>query len=187
MSYRFAIQASNPRSSKTGNAGDRTLEDAMETVFPLEAEYAILIWNWIYVPLTYKYDLSLMVRDIVRVVDSVLSHATGSTTVQWPSNTFAATWRIEWEARSIRIDAEWTCVLGDVEALLCGRPTVVMTPNRFVAEWKRPLEIIAAALSRAGYTEELVGMPDLLAVLNKIEQRGSLYEEDNESPALDTV
>ena len=48
MGYKFALQASAPRSIGIKNENDRSLADAMETIFPLEAEFAVLILNWIY-------------------------------------------------------------------------------------------------------------------------------------------
>jgi len=94
MTYRFAIQASNPRFLAHFDAGDASLSDAIQTVFPLEAEYALIVWNWVYIPITYKYDLSLMTEDIIGLIELMMSERSGNQTIQWPSSTFAATWSV---------------------------------------------------------------------------------------------
>ena len=41
----FYIQANNPKVLKEYNAEDKSIADAMETIFPLYTESAILMWN----------------------------------------------------------------------------------------------------------------------------------------------
>ena len=43
----FYIQASNPRFQDSINIYDESLSDAIESVFPLNTENAILVWNYI--------------------------------------------------------------------------------------------------------------------------------------------
>lgn len=180
MNYRFAIQASNPRFLKHFNAEDTSLCDAIQTVFPLEAEYAILVWNWVYVPLTYKYDLSMMVDDVLLLALAMLSESNGCRTIQWPSNTFASSWKVEWATGVTTVEAEWTSVIGDTEAMLAAAPKVVMEAKDFVAEWRRPLEVIMTGLASAGYTTNLAGMERLIAVVNKIGHQGIFYRLGSE-------
>lgn len=60
----FYILAGNPRVQSIENSDDKSLSEAIETVFPLNTEYAILSWNYISIPLSYKYDISYMIDDI---------------------------------------------------------------------------------------------------------------------------
>src|SRR5438067_2089483 len=154
MTYSFVIQASNPRALVCFDADDASLSDAIQTVFPLEAEYALLTWNWIYVPLSYKYDLSLMVDDIIALVEAMTSEEGGHKSIRWPSNTFAATWNIDWKGGEATITATWECVIGSTEGLLNSRPIVVVGFRDFVREWRRPLEVVTSALESAGYTAQ---------------------------------
>jgi len=177
MSYRFSIQASNPRFLAEFDADDTNLSDAVQTVFPLEAECALLAWNWIYVPLTYKYDLSVMIDDVIGLIDSMLAEPSGNRTIQWPSNTFAATWKIEWGGGITTVEAEWISVLGETEAMLARKPKVVLNSSEFVGEWRRPLEVIIAALTSAGYGTNLPGMDRLCTLVSKIGYPGLLYRD----------
>ena len=67
----FYIQASNPRFQDSINIYDESLSDAIESVFPLNTENAILVWNYISIPLSYKYDISYMIEDILQLLDEL--------------------------------------------------------------------------------------------------------------------
>lgn len=178
--YRFAVQASNPRFLTAFDADDQSLSDAIQTVFPLETEYALIVWNWIYVPLSYKYDISMMADDLVNLIELMLSHESGKQTIQWPSNTFAATWSIEWNNETTTVTAEWDCVLGETESVLATKPIILLPTANFISEWKRLLETIVEALTAAGYTpEQLVGMRLLNEVVKRVSHYGILYRSCN--------
>ena len=184
MSYRFAIQASNPRFLAEFDATDTNLSDAIQTIFPLETEYALLVWNWVYVPLTYKYDLSLMIDDVIELIEEMISNPSGNRTIHWPSNTFASSWRIEWDGGKTSVVAEWMCVLGDTEAMLAMKPKVMLESSEFIEEWRRPLEVIAAGLCSAGYNAtNLPGFERLQMVVSKIGRCGTLYHACSLKPA----
>lgn len=176
MNYRFTIQASAPRVVREFDPGDTNLSDAIQTVFPLETECAILVWNWVYVPLSYKYDFSMMIDDIIGLLDAILIEPSGRRTVQWPSNTFACTWRVEWDTHLTTVEADWVSVIGNTEAMLAAAPKIVVESSGFVEEWKRPLEVIRDGLTSAGYTSELPGLDRLTATIRKIGRCGLLYQ-----------
>jgi hypothetical protein len=178
VNYRFAVQASNPRTLRRFEQDDRTLFDAIQTVFPIETEFAFIVWNWVYIPITYKYDVCLLIDDIIELLELVLSNDSGRRIIQWPSNTFAGTWAVEWTGDGITLDAQWECVLGEIEAILADRPVVIMTRHDFVSEWKRLLETVAEALSSAGYsTRQISGFARLNALIARIPKRGILYRD----------
>lgn len=170
------LQASNPRSTTTRDAADESLSDALQTVFPLETERAILVWNGIYVPLGYKYDWSLMVDDVIDMCDSVLMRASGTREIHWPSGTFAAVWRLTWDPVDVQVESEWSRVVGNTESLLNNSSVVSMERGAFLAEWRRPLEVAAEALVRAGYSRaQLARLGDLESILTRLPRYGRLY------------
>jgi hypothetical protein len=174
--YRFAVQASNPRFISTFDAADESLSDAIQTVFPLETEYALIVWNWIYIPLSYKYDISMMARDLIDLIELMSSSESGRRTIQWPSNTFASTWNIAWSNELTTVNAEWECVLGETESMLAAKPIIRLRTADFISEWKRLLETVVGALTAAGYTSEhLVEMRLLKDVVGEIKHDGLLY------------
>lgn len=73
----FYIQANNPKVLKEYNAEDESIADAMETIFPLYTESAILVWNHISIPLSYKYDISYMMDDVLDLLESFMQAKNG--------------------------------------------------------------------------------------------------------------
>lgn len=174
--FSFVIQAGNPRTLQQFDADDESVADALQTVFPLQAEDALLNWNGIFVPLSYKYDVSLMIEDAVALVREVLHHSSGQMTVHWPSNTFAATWRVSWTREVVKIDADWMQVVGGTEALLRAKPAVAVAKADFVAEWKKLFETTIVALDRSGYSVTTLRGLDLLRdVAEELPSYGALY------------
>ena len=172
----FVIQASHPRAIAERSADDASLSDALQTVFPLYNEAAILVWNGVYVPLDYKYDLSVMIQDLLDLLSSILESPSGAKVVDWPSNTFAARWRVEWSGSMVSVRADWRTVVGGTEALLQARPEVSLSTSEFTSEWKMVLENAERALVGAGYQAE--DLPELLrlrAVLAMIPEYGRCY------------
>ena len=170
----FAIQASNPTTLEARD-DSTTLSDAIESVFPLNTEDAILKWNYIFVPLGYKYDMCLLIDDVLNIITEMHTHPQGSLTVTWPSSTFLATWRMTWAAGTLDVHAEWFDVVGSTETLLTSRPDLKIGIDDFIAEWKRPLQIIESALTAAGYDESLPGLGLLRATIANIVGEGELY------------
>jgi len=181
MTIAFAIQASNPRSLVTHDPEDTTLNCAIQTVFPLSTEKAIVIWNGVYVPLGYKYDVSILATDILSMLRQLQASARGSFSLTWPSNSFSATWSFDWANDVLRIRSEWSSVIGGVEALLNGRPYVATSKRGFISEWKSVLERVRDALYGAGYRpNHLAEMADLESVLATIEGDGIFYRTTEE-------
>ena len=91
---------------------------------------------------------------------------------------YAAVWDVAWDSSAVTVNAQWNRVVGGTEAMLASKPSISIPQADFLAEWKRPLEIAAGALQRAGYKPEqiprLVALHDLVA---RLLQYGRLYSE----------
>jgi hypothetical protein len=173
----FCIQAGAPRSLDVFNDDDKTLCEAMETVFPLFAEFAFIIWNNIYIPITYKYDISLMLDDIITMLEK-LTGPSGTYSIHWPSNTFEVTWAIEWEGNDVKIHGEWNSVIGNLEGLLSDNNNLELKKESFIYEWKGILENAYRALSKAGYNEDILeNMDRLKKACQGIPKLGILYRD----------
>jgi hypothetical protein len=178
MAVEFIIQASRPRMLRANDPDDDTLSDAIQTIFPMDTERAILVWNHVYVPLGYKYDVSLMADDIVQICDDILSNMDGTRLIHWPSNTFAAVWKVVWTSGVVSVEAQWNRVVGGTESILAGRPSISIPTQDFLAEWKGPLDVVCAALKIAGYTpEQITELHRLKNVVARLPRYGQLYPE----------
>lgn len=177
MSTEFWIQASCPRLRTAKDPCALSIDEAVESVFPRETENAVIVWRHVYIPLSYKYDVGTILRDVLQMIQE-LSADSGQWEVEWPSNTFGAHWHFKWEGDSLVVTAsEWRSVVGDTEELLRSRSTIQIGKSEFVCEWKALLERVQTALLKGGYVPELV--PELLqlaATIGKIERYGVLYQ-----------
>lgn len=177
MTSNFWIQASNPSSVDVTSEDASTLEEAIESIFPRETEDAILVWSNVYIPLSYKYDLSTIVVDVLNMLQQLLASEDGEWSVEWPSNTFAMRWQLTWkgEQLSIRI-SNLRSVVGDTEALLIQRPELVLNRAEFLREWKSVLDTITLSLKSAGYTvTQIPELVRLASVAATIHGKGRLY------------
>jgi hypothetical protein len=173
----FYIQASNPRASGAYNAEDTNLAEAVETAFPLNTESAVLVWHHLYIALSYKYDLSVIINDLVSMLTALMRPGPGTHEVQWASNTFLSRWTLRWNAENdLAVDAEWTSVVGVPEFVVQKAGGVCMPKEQFVAEWKELLSRVMTALTASGYEEaQVAGLAELRLVHDQIPRRGMLY------------
>lgn len=130
-----------------------TLEELLEMAFPLDADDAVLYWNEIPVPISYKYDLPVMLEEIEEAIGAV-NLGELETSVQWPSNTFRASWVIRRCGERVKIAAEWESVAQDREAELNESGVAEVSAAGFLEAWSKLLCTARTALLSAGYTME---------------------------------
>lgn len=177
----FLFQASNPQPSSLVSPDDSSLGEAIETIFPLRTDFALLVWNNVYVPLTYKYDISIMINDIILMLDSVAVKEEGSITVVWPSNTFRTQWTLSWSATDLAITTTWESVLGGTESMLNRVPSLSLDKNTFLLEWKPLLNKIRdSILMNSGNMDT----KDMLEVLDSVLSKLPREQKDCDTLSL---
>ncbi|RKZ45145.1 MAG: hypothetical protein DRR16_29395 [Candidatus Parabeggiatoa sp. nov. 3] len=135
-----------------------------------------MVWNGVYIPLGYKYDLSVMMEDILVMLEKLGKSSSGMHKVHWPSNTFSSIWNLQWEENHLEIDTKWFSLVGYTEALLLQRSVLKIDKNSFTQEWKRLLGNILLALEECGYRSVMLpGMKRLERQHNIISGEGILY------------
>lgn len=175
-SMSFFIQASNPRFNDTLDTEDKVLSEAIESVFPLNTENAILTWNYICIPLSYKYDISYMIDDILCLLQDIETNNYGKKTIQWLPDTFRCNWLIEWCDDKIQIVSVWENVVGNFQGILNEKNKVSLSVTDFVSEWKEVLAVVIRGLECCGYNiYQINDMNLLLEVYKKINCSGILY------------
>ncbi len=173
----FWIQASCPKYTGVFDGEDQILSNAIETIFPMMTEKAIMVWKSIYVPLCYKYDISYMIDDVLTILEKLRCNPSGEISIHWASNTFANVWNIKWSDGNMVIDSEWGSVLGHTEQILNSKGAIILSKQSFLSEWKKVLFTIMLGLKESGYTEEnLPGMTRLIVEHNAIDCEGILYK-----------
>ncbi|MGO4373630.1 hypothetical protein AB4Z21_23275 [Paenibacillus sp. MCAF20] len=172
----FFIQASCPKISDNISFEADTLSDAVENSFPLLTESAIIFWNNVPIFLSYKYDVCLMIDDILDILEALRTKEFGSKDVHWVSNTFPHIWHFKWISGQLRISAEWGDINDITEHSLRDSGSFNIPIQSFGFEWKRVLYNIIVALKKAGFEEsKIVGMSRLIQEFNLIGNEGYLY------------
>ncbi|AWM79933.1 hypothetical protein DKL61_05930 [Gammaproteobacteria bacterium ESL0073] len=114
----FSIQVSNPTYSTITNNDYDSIGDLLEDIFPLNTEQCIMFWNHVCIPLSYKYDISIILDDIIFIINEVSNNTNGYLEIDWPSNTFSAKWYISWDSVDLKINTKWYNIVGNIESIL---------------------------------------------------------------------
>jgi hypothetical protein len=173
----FIIQASSPKYTDIFDIQDENLSQAIETIFPLLTENLFIIWNTIHVPLSYKYDISIMLGDILNMIEYISSRISGDLSISWASDTFRCTWNIKWKEQELIINPQWENVVGNIEKVLSQSRNVLTTKKEFLAEWKKVINNDIIGLEQCGYKTHLSQEIERLnSTYNLIEEFGVLYK-----------
>jgi hypothetical protein len=171
-----AGQSTTGAGSRVIDEEDESLCDALQTIFPMDTEDAYMVWNWIHVPLGYKYTFSFMVEDVLMILEQLMKHESGELTNCWPVQELRADWHMKWQGDTVEIRAQWETAPGFTEELLRARPMLIMNKGAFISEWKQVLGVILEALTQAGYHEtQLRNLAKLREIHAAIREPGILY------------
>jgi hypothetical protein len=172
----FFMQASNPRSLRSFDEDDRSIMDALQTVFPLYAEDAYMAWGPIRgIPFNYKYTISHVLPDVLKILDRLMQDESGTLSNSFITQEFPAIWHLRWEDDKLEIRSEWNIPPG-TSAPFPEHPPLVLGKRAFISEWKQVLGAALRALTDAGYTEaHLSDLAKLRQVYEDIHEPGVLY------------
>lgn len=160
----FKIEASNPKNNAIIDNDDTKLSEAIYTLFPLEAEDAMLSWGDVRIPLSYRYDISTMVDDLIQMIFVLKSKDDGEWFVDWSSNTFAVNWTLKWSEDDLEILAQWRDEFhaGDY---LKENNVLNIEKKKFFLEWKKIIDVLLSNLIECGYNcDNLIDMGNLVEV-----------------------
>lgn len=148
----FKVQISNPKINNVFNPEDTNLEEAIESIFPLENEYAFIIWDNIFIPLSYKYDVSTIINDVITLVDELETNINGEIEIHWASNNFAAVWEISYNKDIVWLSSKWNDVLGKgIKETLNVNSNIQVDKHSFIEQWKLLLSTVCFSLVKCGY------------------------------------
>ena len=141
----FQILARHPIVIRPLDYEVEDLSEAIESIFPMDTKDALLVWNGEYIPINYKYDLSVLIDDLLPLLTEILNEDSGSYKVEWASDTFNADWTLDWAENRITIMAQWHDVLADIENLR-NNSHIAMGLVLFLQGWKGLLGKVIDAL-----------------------------------------
>ncbi|WP_149261306.1 hypothetical protein [Actinomadura sp. K4S16] len=141
----FWLQVGSPETLEVASAAD--MAHATAQMYPMNTEDAILFWNRVPVRLEYRYDIPVLLDDLVPLLEEVQDPEISQTEVYWGSDTFSADWNIARDGDSLRINSRWDSVHGSYEPLLNERSQLTVSIDSFVAEWLKVLRRITSDLA----------------------------------------
>lgn len=184
----FIIQSSNPsvQALSRRQRHVETLCQGIQRVFPLNTEEAIIVWNNLYIPIDYKYELSVIINDLLPFLSCLLTSKNGSYKLGFGVDTIRAIWDIDWDQDQIRINSEWDIAPGNLKELLNKHNSIELNRDAFLAEWKKLLETIITSINKANILiKNQYEWEQILEIYSKISNYGYYYSVFTYQPDID--
>lgn len=143
---------------------DETLGEMIETIFPLDTDDLVLDWSGIQFELNYKYDISMMLEDILPLLQELRSTPNGNMMINWASSGFPYRWKVEWEQPDLEIHV---LSYDSTDKMFKTQDLVRDSISHFIDEWITILEVVHSASCRAGYDVSKFPKGDILLSLLK--------------------
>ncbi len=174
----FCVQVCNPVFLYSPGETASDLSEAIQTIFPMNTEKAIIVWNNTYIPICYKYDISVIVDDLLPMFSNLLERDKGYHQTSFGSNTFNAKWNLSWSNGNLSILANWNSVTGNLDDLLSSNCSKLETTvNGFLGEWKELLRRISTSIDKSEIS--IIDSDNyelMINIENSIKMCGYLYQ-----------
>jgi len=149
----FHIDAMHPKGTATYDSEDTKLSEAIYTAFPMETDGAVMTWGEAKIVLSYRYDIATIIEDLLEMVSALTASRKGQWQVDWPSNTFAGNWSLEWEGDILRVTTRWREEFYASQYLI-DHSRLEVSKQAYLHDWGKVLKATLAGLLECGYSEE---------------------------------
>jgi hypothetical protein len=173
----FYIQASNPTFLSPIESYDDSLKEVIEAIFPYEAEYAFIVWNGFPISLRYKYDIGMIINDILSIINLLLLSEDQGFQIKLDCFTFSALWNLRWTDDSLSISSEWFRTSGKYEDWLNKYNQLHIKKSTFIAEWKILLQIVIKAIEQSNLKVDQKSLRNLYKTEAAITSFGIKYQD----------
>lgn len=181
LRYNFYVQTGAPRPRKAIHSGRSEIDDAVFESFDMHTEDACIVWNRVYIPLSYKYDISVILRDILNIIVTLTASTSGAFVNRFPSDTFQCMWSFKWTADDLRIEAVWNGLNGSLENFEALSTEISVSRSCFIGEWLELLRVVRDGVRYCGFDASVTEPLDsLLSECNGKYPRGLLYQDSPE-------
>ncbi|SMP35267.1 hypothetical protein [Chryseobacterium profundimaris] len=138
----FEIILNHPRIDKKKTLTKfKSVGELIENIFPFSEDYLYVKWRGISIPVSYKYDLSMILEDFVYIV-KFLESSENLLSLAFPSNTFDVEWNMRKEYGKIIIQSKWNTVLSHNEKILNENSYLIVDIDTFKSQIFKMLEFI---------------------------------------------
>ena len=146
----FCVDSGSPDVLASSSYSAEDFADAIQHVFPMETSNALLVWQGVNIPLNYKYDVSVIVEDVVGMLEVLLPCDSGVFQFWFGSDTFGASFLMRVNGDILSIRAVWDSVSGANEAVLNDASDLVVSKSLFISNWLKIIRIAAHGVSVSG-------------------------------------
>ncbi|RLC15614.1 MAG: hypothetical protein DRI57_12580 [Deltaproteobacteria bacterium] len=150
----FLIHPGNPAWQEPENPVAEDLSEATEALFQAETEDAVMVWGNQAVPVSFKYDMSVIVEDVIFMLEFLMRRNSGEETVFFSSDTFNSEWLMKWNDDRLFIYPAWNSVAGNRHEELNAFGVMEVSVSHFVGQWTVVLEKIYEAVLMSGMNLE---------------------------------
>ncbi len=152
MTSVFQIEVGNPSviEGASGHASD--LSEAIEMLYSMETPDAKLNWGGQWLNINYKYDASVIVPDVIELLERCVAGKDGRLRVCFGSNTFRVDWDVNFRGDLVSVISLWECVSGASVAILNAVGQLAIGRERFMGEWLKLLGRIVVDLESTPIT-----------------------------------
>ncbi|MCB0565585.1 MAG: hypothetical protein H6558_12180 [Lewinellaceae bacterium] len=155
------------------------IEQAFQTAFAKNREFALLLWNGVPIKFTYTVDLPLMLKTVLSMLEALIEKGTGTHTLEFDCPAFTTRWDLKWDEKFIQIESHWDKVDGGYEAALNEEAEeifkLLLLKKEFVFEWKMLLQQCRQAFELSGASLNQVIDRELIRLLRKLERQISHF------------
>lgn len=175
----FWIQVSNPTFLHCPAQVATDVADAIETIFPMKTERGFIVWNHVYIPFSYKYDLSVMIDDILFMIFKLKETNQGSYKFCFGSNTFNAEWDLSWKDTNLYLSSQWNSLGGRIINMASSDCKHLESQiDVFINEYKKLIDFIVYCIQRSAITiKDTDNYQFLISTSQSIKNYGYLYQE----------
>ncbi len=144
----ISLDPSHPLSTWSFDPADENLAEMIQTIFPLDTDDAVLNWGGVSFALNYKYDVSLMIQDLLELSVAISLNQKGKQGISFVTTGFPYHWDVEWGNAHIRIRA----FANDPSSTNAKSIDVIETSiDYFLDLWRPMFQLIHAAAVQSGY------------------------------------
>lgn len=156
----FHIEVGAPEKRSLQGSFANDLSEAIEMAYPMESAAAQLVWCGRPLTLNYKYDVSVIIEDVIEMLEKCREGALRQIEVSFGSNTFNAVWKLDFRADALEVNAHWNCIVGGNETILNECPSVRIDRKHFAEQWMKLLRQVVSDIQLVGIR---LGDSDLLS------------------------
>ena len=181
LKYNFYIQTGKPSRNKNAAFTIHGLGDAIFDAFRLDTEQACIVWDRIYVPISYRNDLSVIIDEILFIIENLHKTESGDFQNYFSSNTFHCNWHFRWTEDDLRIEASWDSLSGQLHKHNVLSTEINCSRSCFIGEWLELLRVVRDGVRHSGFDSTVTEPLDsLLSECEGKYPRGLLYQDSPE-------